>query len=300
MHYRLFKEPLPPDCGELPEDWGDIAKHLREAGDAKKPVLFQISSWDYPFPVPWGLLYDRYEGGASNLQSINDVDPDGFWGRRFDIYRATCGVQRHPLRGNGRAVKAVIGQHVPGNQDQQTFVQKLKGGANGGLVVQDIAKTADELRTWTRKGTAADLMYLFCHAGPAGDDSPDSWLGFGLEEGEDRACIEELKGLWDKQRPTSPVVILNACSSGQQDLLYGAPFVKFFTHVWQAQAFIGTDWPVHSGFADVLGQRLLTKILQEQLSLRDALRAVSNEAADVSNYFPLMYAVYGRSSVQFA
>jgi hypothetical protein len=68
---------------------------------------------------------------------------------------------------------------------------------------------------------------------------------------------------------------------------------------WGAQAFIGTDWPINASFADVFGQRMLREILQRRCSLRDAFRSVSDEAAEDSNFFPLMYAVYGLNTIQF-
>jgi len=160
-----------------------------------------------------------------------------------------------------------------------------------------------DLKNWAREGAASDLMYLFCHARPARyDDTSDgeSWLGFGLSESDDsseaRAGIGELRELRGGQRPTNPVVILNACSSAQQDLVYGAPFAEFFAGEWGA---LGTDWPVNSGFADVFGQRILSMILKDQISLRDALRRASDETAQDSNYLPLIYAVYGLSTVRF-
>jgi hypothetical protein len=81
--------------------------------------------------------------------------------------------------------------------------------------------------------------------------------------------------------------------------IYGAPFVESFMDKWGAQAFIGTDWPINSSFADVFGQRLLREILQNRRSLRDAFHVVSDEAAADDSFFPLMYAVYGLNTVQF-
>ena len=307
LHYRLFRQPIKSIPEGLPANWGKLAGCLRGLGSQDAPLLLQIhSSGDYPYPVPWGLLYDRYGDGAPDLSQASQVDPEGFWGRRFDIYRTVYASPMNPLRGDRRLVKPVIGKHVPRNQEQRHFVDRLRKDAGGGLAVDKTILTVKDLKNWAREGAASDLMYLFCHARPArfadtGD--AESWLGFGLSESDDsseaRAGIGELGDLWGEQRPANPVVILNACSSAQQDLIYGAPFAEFFTKVWGAQAFIGTDWPVNSGFADVFGQRILSMILKDQISLRDALRRASDEAAQNSNYFPLMYAVYGLSTVRF-
>jgi CHAT domain len=305
LHHHLFRQPIRSIPEGLPAEWGELADCLRGLGSQDAPLLLQIhSSGDYP--VPWGLLYDRYGDGAPHLSKASQVEPEGFWGRRFDIYRTVFASNMNPQRGGQRRVKPVIGRYVPGNQEQRHFVNRLRKDAGSGLAVDKTSLTVNDLKNWAREGTASDLMYLFCHARPARyDDASDaeSWLGFGLSESDDsseaRAGIGELRKLWGEQRPTNPVVILNACSSAQQDLIYGAPFAEFFTEEWGAQAFIGTDWPVNSGFADVFGQRILSMILKDQISLRDALRRASDEAAQDSNYFPLMYAVHGLSTVRF-
>jgi hypothetical protein len=145
---------------------------------------------------------------------------------------------------------------------------------------------------------------LFCHTRPARYQKWEAgpatnWLGLGQTEDDARVGLDELERWWGQPRLTNPIVVLNACSSGQQDVIYGAPFVEFFMDKWGAQAFIGTDWPINSSFADVFGQRLLREILQNRRSLRDAFRVVSDEAAADDNFFPLMYAVYGLNTVQF-
>jgi len=305
LHYRLFRNPITAIPEGLPAEWGQLANCMRGLGSQDAPLLLQIhSSGDYP--VPWGLLYDRYGDGAPDLREASQVEPEGFWGRRFDIYRTVFASNKNPQRGDRRRVKPVIGKYVPRNQEQRYFVDRLRAEAGGGLDVDKTSLTVKDLKKWASKGTASDLMYLFCHARPARYDNAsdaESWLGFGLSESDDsneaRAGIGELRELWGEQRESRPVVILNACSSAQQDLIYGAPFAEFFTKEWGAQAFIGTDWPVNSGFANVFGQRILSMILKDQMSLRDALRRASDEAAQHSNYFPLMYAVYGLSTVRF-
>ena len=258
--------------------------------------------------MPWGLLYDRYGDGAPDLSQASQVDPEGFWGRRLDIYRTVYASPMNPLRGDRRLVKPVIGKHVPRNQEQRHFVDRLRKDAGGGLAVDKTILTVKDLKNWAREGAACDLMYLFCHARPArfadtGD--AESWLGFGLSESDDsggaHAGIGELGDLWGGERRANPVVILNACSSAQQDLIYGAPFAEVLPREFAARgpSGAGHDWPVNSGFADVFGQRILSMILKDQISLRDALRRASDRAAPNSNYFPLMYAVYRLSQVRF-
>jgi hypothetical protein len=307
LHYRLFREPIQPIEGPFLEGMGVIADRLSREGSEADPLLLQIHASDYP--LPWGLLYDRSSDGGRDLQSADDVDPAGFWGRRFDIYRSVVSVDRDSQRGGRRWVKPVIGVYVPRNQEQRDFVEGLRSAAGDILLeIDGISSTADELMDWAISGKESDLVYLFCHARPArysgrSAGSAASWLGFGSSESEKRdelrAGLDQLDQWWNGQRLTNPVVILNACSSGQQDLIHGAPFVEFFLGKWGAQAFIGTDWPINPSLADMFGRRMLYEILQNRRSLRDAFRIVSDDAAAESNYFPLMYAVYGLNSIQF-
>jgi hypothetical protein len=299
LHDRLFREPLLPVPGGLPAGLGAMADYLGDRGDAAEPPLLQVVARD--FPLPWGLLYDR----GDRLRTPDDVDPAGFWGRRFDIYRSVVSVDRPTRRGKRRWVKPVIGGDVPRNQEQRDFVEELRADLSDTLLrVEGTISTVPDLMDWATSGRDSDLVYLFCHARPAHYDSRDAgartnWLGLGATEDDDRVALDDLERWWGKQRQTNPIVILNACSSGQQDLLYGAPFVDFFMNKWGAQAFIGTDWPINASFADVFGRRLLQEILVNRRSLREAFRAVSDAAAADDNFLPLMYAVYGLNTVQF-
>jgi hypothetical protein len=308
LHHRLFRDPIRPIEGTFLKEMGAIADRLSGEGSETDPLLMQIHACD--FPLPWGLLYDRSSNGGRDLRTADDVDPAGFWGRRFDIYRSVVSVDREAQRGGRRWVKPVIGAYVPRNQEQRDFVDDLR--ANAGDVLLDVdgtSSTANDLQDWTMSGKDSDLLYVFCHARPARYSSQNagtatSWLGFGSSESDNqeelRVGLDQLDHWWNEQRPTNPIVILNACSSGQQDLIYGAPFVDFFLEKWGAQAFIGTDWPINASFADMFGRRMLCEILQRRRSLRDAFRTVSDVAAADSNYFPLMYAIYGLNTVQFA
>lgn len=60
-----------------------------------------------------------------------------------------------------------------------------------------------------------------------------------------------------------------------------------------------TAVPVQAVLADVVGQMLLHEICERRVSLRTALRSAIGTAAAKGNYFPLMYAIYGPSNVQF-
>jgi len=302
LHYRLFRRPSAQIPGGFPARLEAMADYLGGQGDVADPPLLQIVARDYP--LPWGLLYDRSGDGGQDLKTPADVDPAGFWGRRFDIYRSVVAVDRPTRRGRRRWVKPVIGAGLPRNQEQRDFVDALRADLSDVLLrVDGTVSNVPELRDWAMGGADSDLLYMFCHAIPEhygkGAGTASSWLRLGQSENEQQVALDELERWWGKPRLTNPVVILNACSSGQQDAVYGAPFVDFFMNTWGAQAFIGTDWTINASFADVFGRRLLWEILRNRRSLRDAFRVVSDEAAADGNFFPLIYAVYGLNTVQF-
>jgi hypothetical protein len=305
LHESLFVKPVGVVDSRTRRDLKKMGKYLAGVGDEASPPLLQILAEGYP--LPWGLLYDRSRRGGEDLKTPADVKPEGFWGRRFDIYRTVQSVNRPAQRGERRWLKPVIGAFVPRGAEQELFVSELRSGITGDkqLAVQETSSTIRELQAWAESGTDSDMIYAFCHAVPtrlnALKSVPEvSSLGFGDEEtAELVATLDQLRHWWKGPRPTNPVVFLNACSSGQQDIIYGAPFVEFFVGEWQAQAFIGTDWPVNSSFADVFGKLVLQEILQRRASLREAFRKVADVAAADLNFFPLMYAIYGLNTVRF-
>ena len=214
-------------------------------------------------------------------------------------------VDREAQRGSRRWLKPVVGASVPRGEEQRGFLNDLRASNSDAMLeIQGITSTPSELENWATSGAASDLLYFFCHARPRGADTTGSEippaLGLGAGETDSPAELSKLAEWWSGPRETHPVVFLNACSSGQQDLVYGVPFVDFFVENWQAQAFVGTDWPIKAAFADVFGRRVLLELLKEGASLREAVRTVSDEAAEDSNYLPLIYAIYGLNTVQFA
>ena len=123
--------------------------------------MLQVVARD--FPLPWGLLYDR----GDSLRTPDDVDPAGFWGRRFDIYRSVVSVDRPTRRGKRRWVKPVIGGDVPRNQEQRDFVEDLRADLSDSLLrVEGTISTVPDLMDWATSGRDSDLVYLFCHARP--------------------------------------------------------------------------------------------------------------------------------------
>ncbi|MEV5961473.1 CHAT domain-containing protein [Kribbella sp. NPDC051952] len=301
LHQRVFTtwtdRPAPERMQQLADD-------LSRLGDRAHPPLMQLVTSGYS--LPWGILYDR---PLKKNAGVKDVDPEGFWGMRFDIYRdvvpAPAGVL--PRRGRRWRLKPIVGDTVPRGLQQLAFIEEMAQAlTDPDSVVQDASRSPKEIRAWAETDQPSDLLYLYCHAVPVDPATVDiakpemSSLVFGpTEQSRSRITLSQLRRWWTPVRPANPVVILNACASGQGDVLTGAPFVDFFTEQWGAQAFIGTDWPVQAAIADAIGRKLLSEVCDHRVSLRTALRSATNDAAAEGNYFPLMYAIYGPNNVQF-
>jgi hypothetical protein len=301
LHQKMFDKWI---TGSIPAEMRQLAQRIRGMGNRTNPPQLQLIAPDYP--LPWGILYDR-PLQKKNL-TVENVDPNGFWGMRYDIYRdvvPTPGVL--PRRGTRCWLKPIVGDTVPRGDQQLDFVQRLAEKVlTGDSLVLDPSSSPTEIRGWAESGDASDLLYFYCHAVPVdpfrvdGRAEASSSLVFGpTEQDKARVTLRQLRKWWNEPRLSHPVVILNACASGQSDAVIGAPFVDFFTKQWRAQAFVGTDWPIQAALADVVGQKLLAEICEHRVSLRQALRSVINAAAAKGNYFPLMYAIYGPSNVQF-
>jgi hypothetical protein len=289
LHRTLFCEV--PKADE-PNALLEIADRLRNAGSVKNPARLQVSASTYA--VPWGVLYDGPP--PADGATAKDIEPGHFWGMRFDVSRPMNPTSKlGPRRGERCVLKPIVGKDVPSADQQLEYFEALKTRSVGALEVGSLLRTPDEVRAWAGTEDDNDLLYLFCHAMPK-----DSELGFGRKEkvGPNLA-LDELKESWARQRKSNPVVILNGCASGQNLPGEGTPFVHLFAGIWGAQAFIGTDWSVIAGLADQVGQRLVTEIVEERQTLRAALRSVIRAGAEVGNYFPLMYAVYGPNNVEF-
>ena len=299
LHRRVFEK---WKQGQAPRELVQLADLIRNNGNRADPPQLQLITLDYP--LPWGVVYDQ---PIPKRATPSDIDPNGFWGVRYDIYRNVVPSDMPHCRGTRCRVKPIVGKNVPLGDQQLAFVKDLAAGTqHDDSEVFDPSSSQEEIRAWATRGDASDLLYLYCHAIPMdkflADDSPDSSsLAFGAtEQDPPRVTLRQLRKWWNEPRQSHPVVILNACASGKSDAVLGAPFVDFFTRIWSAQAFIGTDWPVAAPLAHVVGQALVREICEKRLPLRAALRYVINKGAEKDNYFPLMYAIYGSSDVRFS
>lgn len=291
LHGTLFSK---WGAQNVPPALRNVADTVRAMGSTTSPPQLQVIATKYP--IPWGVIYDGELPPRNTTEA--DVKPDRFWGMRFDIYRHVNppSLGLGPLRGTQCVVKPIVGRGVPRGKEQLTFVEGLATRAIDGLKVRKIARTGGQLLRWAESKAAIDLVYFYCHARPE-----DKTMIFGpTDDDKDRVSLGELARCCEGPRLRNPVVIMNACSSGQNDAIDGAPFVAFFTEKWGAQAFIGTDWPVQASMANQVGIRLLEEIITHRHSLRTALRAVVSAGAAEQNFFPLMYAIYGPSNVKFA
>jgi hypothetical protein len=309
LHELLFLSPMKDDADPTMRSFAD---EIARRGGSRGSPLLEISAPGYP--VPWGLLYDRSANGGLDLSSAADVDPFGFWGRRFDIQRMVSHIPiGDPLRGVRRRVKPVVAEAAPGGRASAEFIKELRRMRPDPLLtVRPTSTSGRALLAWAGTDADVDLVYFFCHARPATTidssggvgtvtDPLESVLGFGdTERAGEKVRLADLKSKWWKGRRTNPIVFLNACSSGHLDAVYGAPFVSFFVDLWEAQTFLGTDWAVPGIFADRFGRRVLRGLLEEGASVREAVRRAADESFASKDDFPLLYGIYGPTNVRFS
>jgi hypothetical protein len=95
-----------------------------------------------------------------------------------------------------------------------------------------------------REGHQASLIYLYCHGVhmsgmvKSGAFASESALYFG---GKERIDLTELRNLVSATFPARPLVFLNACEGGTQDVFYYDGFMPFFVEERGARGFIGTE-----------------------------------------------------------
>jgi hypothetical protein len=294
----------------------DIAIQRRERGQRPK-VQIEAPA----LPIPWALLYDGLAYGATlkghasqryqvPLLTVEDVDVECFWGRRFAIFHDVQGVRS--LSGIDLGAGSVRVQPVlnptleAGIIKNQMELFASSPASRVRLDMETVLTERSEFLSWVKAGDNArcDILYLFCHAWAPGmydeyglpspvSHSLQSYVVVADQSGGDgRVTVAEMQKEWDRKRHNRPLVFLNACSTAQSDSLYGTPFVDHFMTRWQGRALVGTEWVVPAAFADAFS-RLVVAELRSKKTLINALQTASDAAFEEDNFFPLIYTLYG-------
>jgi hypothetical protein len=259
-------------------------------------------------PFPWEVVYDaRYLDRSKPLATAADVDPNGFWGARFQIDRAVDahldGSWPPPPGAPVRAQLCLNPQLDPAvvTKEESIFVRR-----RAPVEPLHAIRSNGELCAFVHDPPAGgvDLLYLFCHAHAAETVTVTSfkpqlaaethaWLTLdGSDAADSPLHVSELLDASCKPLPGQPLVVFNACGSAAGDRAFQSAFLTLFVDTYRARGFIGTDWSVNQVFADAFGRRLIELLLDERLAVADALARVRAEALSAGNPFAFSYALY--------
>jgi hypothetical protein len=257
-------------------------------------LVIQVSAED--FSVPWELVF-----GASLTAPLSFED---FWGMKHIISRII--VQRDrpgafaspsittspPTVGllTNTSLANVATREIP-------FFQQL---ANGGKIALDILRPLDPGQQGAEfaalKGFCAtrfDFAHLACHAryNPQRPSKSALLLSDGFEvtlmDMENYAIV--LSG--------HPVVVLNACETGNLNPLYSAHFAAaFLKH--GALGVVATECPVPDVFAADFAQYLYERLLEGTPLGESLLSARRYFLETAHNPAGLLYAMYGSPSIR--
>lgn len=296
----------------------------RRGGRDARPVLV-IDEGEAPLGVPWELLYDaraRYAAAVVDgsepdprhrqlPKAAGDVDLERFWGVRFAVRRVHRTKGRLPGLDLGRRVAAMV------NADFSDVVVKNQADAlrrpsplppHQRLIVDPYPQSPADIARWMTDGDVeCDVLHLFCHAESATSFTSGGFperaqvmddSHFDFSDGEDgRVSLRDMRDARMRPMATAPLVLLNACSSGAVDGVFGAPFVEHFLDRWRCRAVMATNWAVPTVFGDRFSRGVLEH-LDAGASLAAAMDSTSAEAFAVGNPYPLIYTVFGQPGVR--
>jgi CHAT domain len=312
LHEALFG--TPDDDRSFTEQRRNRAKQIAALGRGTMPgPRVTIVSTNYP--IPWALLYDaRFNTGADarapGPAEITEVDVESFWGYRFRLDRSSEDCNDLDFEAKiGRRVRSCLNPHLDIAGLSVVDAQRRAFSSFQGLEILPPIESVAALETWLRqadKPPACDLLYFFCHARPAIDldrtglrrmPESDAQAALVLDDSQSRGgvSVEQIMKCWGRRLlPDRPLVLMNACASGQGTESGFSPFVKLFLNSWRARGFVGTDAEIPTAFADVFARRLIERFLQARAPIGDALHETVREALAAGNPLGLLYCLYGR------
>lgn len=237
LYQAIFAGPFASD------ELKSVGAWLRESLDGDVVTLQVVSRG---FPVPWALMYltDRF--------TDDGLDWNDFIGMRHV-------VEQVPLREIAALPPVATIASTPDLSVRMLF--------NEGIDAQMPSHPVAAQRAyWSRTGaalgegtTVADLksalattatdkvLYLYCHAVASNKDSDDSYL---VLSGDERISLGELAvyAPIEDQLATHPLVVINACESGDLSPNFYDGFVPYFL-AKGARGVIGTECKTPGRFA---------------------------------------------------
>lgn len=299
------------------------ARSIAQLGsDDRKPSRLHIEVSE--LPIPWGLLYDAAfreepDQSAADPRCPEDVDVTAFWGYRFRLDRSVMGSNHlgdaAGLGTTATSIRPCINPHldkqgVPVVAAQRGVFSKLAN--RPGISVLGTIESVEQLNQWlsdVNPRNGCDLLYFFCHAVPAVDvhDSgipeitevnQQAKLILDSASASGGVSVKTLVKSRQAQLHNRPLVLMNACATGQGTDWGFGPFVSLFLNRWQARGFVGTEWKIPSAFADPFGRRVLTRFVEDGDHIGTVLHRATRDALDLGNPFSLIYCLFGRPDLE--
>jgi hypothetical protein len=281
----------------VPEALHIVAEVIAGLGqDSVEPPRMQIDAEHLPFP--WAIMYDGPEP-----ETAADVRVKSFWGARFNINRVASVTLARVAPGSAVSPLQVIACLNP-NLDRDQNVAVLENQRKflaGEPVKASLIESGAALKDFLNNAAPCSFLYFFCHATAAQTldrnlfrESTCPRAAATIELDKPPLSIEDLCDIRLSPLPARPLVFMNACSSAQGDGVFQSMFLTHFYGTWRTSGFIGTDWMVHTVFADGFARLFLQGFLVEHRPIADAFHAATMRVLELNNPFPLIYALYVR------
>ena len=301
------------------EEVGGLLSTLNVDKGTHVQVSYDESVVDFVFP--WALLYPPEENDT--------VDPNRFWGARFQVEQVWNGRKEDGLRTEPVDIAVAIDQGFGLAEAQEEMFANFVARGSGRISVSRHSTDRTTLLTALRSNPASHLYYFFCHGyAPAGPSvlQPDgvqmlektiaeapkevqsawqtlltltarmkdeAWIFLGNAEISE-SVLRQTQGFFRTRRP---VVFLNMCHSAALLPSMSSGLVRLFLGR-SASAVIGTEAPMTSVFAHAFAEQFFVYLLAG----RDVGTALLQArlyflAEDRRNLLGLAYTLYGRATV---
>jgi hypothetical protein len=232
--------------------------------------------------IPWELIYDG----------------NGFWGDRFLLFRIPrlrnssglnnqkSGISRRQFSSD-KIVKVV---HVVGGKIDDAYAEKAKS-AFLLLIEQASVVTLENksLSSLMKQTDNADLLHFTCH----GHTDP---LYIQISDKEDKQLNLLITSLKNENflLKNGCIVFSNACNSAAPTVIFG-DFVSFGWEFYRkgAAIFVGTIGTIPTEYAIEFSLNFYKRLFENKASIGKAFWEAKQEMNNKSNFFHLLYCLYG-------
>jgi hypothetical protein len=299
----LFQQIFLQSEGNMP----DVAKHLSYALNGKSCF---ITVYSETFFIPWGMLYVHPTGRPPLGSDGANADPDGFVGYRHVIEQAT---DAKPLPAAIVPLEQAIAfgftfdpaidrSNIRAVQQQRQYFNEI-----GGLHPRAERSSKDQLRkAFVSEGLPDQVSYFYLHGRTSNPDNLGATPAFFI--GAESISANELKawaewGGREAALPGSPLMVFNACQSGQLRSLFYESFAFELLDL-KARGLLGPQINIPLIFAQEYAKRFFDRLLDSanvvtegKLSLDgrvgDIVRALARQFRDEDNNpLGLVYSLY--------